>query len=290
MAISTESLVYLCICVVVSSLRSVSSASMPVCPLQSASFLNNLQSECSISFTPNPSLEVNGYLLDRRLALRGVGYRAVLFYAPWCPFSHDVRLMFEALSSMFPEIKHLAVEQSSVMPSVLSQYGVHSFPAVLMMNQTSIMRFRDSKDLHSLLKFYKKITGYEPVHYVSVDQFTRLESSGKLFAIQSRKGSALSGILSREPYLLFSLMFFFVRIVVFLFPKVVSQCRAFWVSYAPHFNLEIFGETSQIMGRVRLMIDVKRIWAKLRLWKTRNLRESARNARVWASSLASSVS
>lgn len=289
MAISTESLVYLCICVVVSSLRSVSSASMPVCPLQSASFLNNLQSECSISFTPNPSLEVNGYLLDRRLAFRGVGYRAVLFYAPWCPFSHDVRLMFEALSSMFPEIKHLAVEQSSVMPSVLSQYGVHSFPAVLMMNQTSIMRFHGSKDLHSLSKFYKKITGYEPVHYVSVDQFTRLESSGK-FAIQSRKRSPLSGILSREPYLLFSLMFFFVRIVVFLFPKVVSHCRAFWVLYAPHFILEIFGETSQIMGHVRLMIDVKRIWAKLRLWKTRNLRESARNARVWASSLASSVS
>uniref|UniRef100_A0A804N5X4 Thioredoxin domain-containing protein n=1 Tax=Zea mays TaxID=4577 RepID=A0A804N5X4_MAIZE len=42
-------------------------------------------------------------------------HTAVLFYASWCPFSQRTRSVFDDLSSMFPRVKHLAVEESSIM-------------------------------------------------------------------------------------------------------------------------------------------------------------------------------
>jgi len=41
-------------------------------------------------------------------------YLAVLYHASWCPFSKNVRPAFDALSTMFPSIYHVAVEESSV--------------------------------------------------------------------------------------------------------------------------------------------------------------------------------
>ena len=95
-------------------------------------------------------------------------------------------------------------------------------------------------------------------------------------------------IISSEPYLVLSILFLCLRIFVSVFPKVILRLRAFWASYVPHLNLKICGETSQvIMGRIPQVIDVRRIWAKLRLSKARSFHERARSARVWASSLAS---
>lgn len=42
-------------------------------------------------------------------------HTAVLFYASWCPFSQRIRPIFDDLSSMFPQVKHLTVEESNVM-------------------------------------------------------------------------------------------------------------------------------------------------------------------------------
>ena len=94
-------------------------------------------------------------------------------------------------------------------------------------------------------------------------------------------------ISSREPYLVFSILFLCLRILLFVFAKILLHLRALWVSYIPHLNMQIFGETSQVMGRVLHMVDVRRIWTKLRLCKTRYFHERAKSARVWASSLAS---
>lgn len=122
-------------------------------------------------------------------------YYSVFFSASWCPFSSNARPIFNTLSSMFPQIKHLAVEESSSMPryvksycthyiccikvymicflsmktvfaisshmlcSVFSRYGIHSFPAILLANGTMMVRYRGSKDIDSLVNFYKKTTG-----------------------------------------------------------------------------------------------------------------------------------
>uniref|UniRef100_A0A5B7A049 Thioredoxin domain-containing protein n=1 Tax=Davidia involucrata TaxID=16924 RepID=A0A5B7A049_DAVIN len=282
MAASTAFVLFLCICA-----ASVSSSSASMCPLQSNFFINTLLSQCPPAFFPNSPLEVGGDFLDRTLtAKQGSVYTSVLFYASWCPFSHNARLTFEVLSSMFPQIEHLAIEQSSAMPSIFSRYGIHSLPTILMVNQMSRMQFHGSKDLHSLIKFYKKTTGFEPVQHVAVGQPISSRSSEK-FVMHSWIGSSPNVIFTRELYLAFSILFLCLRVLVFIFPKALSCFKAFWVSYVPHLKLEIFGEVSQILGGVLHMIDVKRVWTKLRLCKTKDFHQGAKNARVWASSLAS---
>lgn len=61
--------------------------------------------------------KVSGDFIDRALTSRQRStYTSALFYASWCPFSRRIHFMFEALSSMYPQIEHLAIEQSSAMP------------------------------------------------------------------------------------------------------------------------------------------------------------------------------
>lgn len=43
-------------------------------------------------------------------------FTAVLFYDSESPFSSSMRSKFDILSSMFPQVVHIAVEHSMVMP------------------------------------------------------------------------------------------------------------------------------------------------------------------------------
>ncbi|KAK9291064.1 hypothetical protein L1049_009250 [Liquidambar formosana] len=195
MATSMASVIFPCI-FALSLLGIVSSSSM--CPQQSTLFVNTLQSQCPLSYYPHTLLEVDGNFLDRALSSKQSNnvYTSVLFYASWCPFSHDAYFTFEVLSSMFPQIKHLAVEQSSAMPSsVFSRFGIHSLPSILIVNQTSKVRYRGRKDLPSLIQFYRKTTGLDPSQY-----FTE---SSKKSTMQSWNVSSLKEIIIREPYLVF---------------------------------------------------------------------------------------
>lgn len=45
------------------------------------------------------------------------------------------------------------------MCSILSRYGIHSVPSLLIVNQTTRIRHRGSEDLQSLVTFYKRTTG-----------------------------------------------------------------------------------------------------------------------------------
>ena len=145
-------------------------------------------------------LKVSGEAIDTELNLRrrGASY-SILFYAAWCPFSSKFRPIFQALSTMYPQIHHFSVEESSATPryvdvelfsvsllkwgnlsileqkllvrwiaahctasahcSLFSRYGVRGFPAILLVNETTMVRYRGSKDLSSLVDFYKETTG-----------------------------------------------------------------------------------------------------------------------------------
>lgn len=61
-------------------------------------------------------LKVSGDIFEELSSRDQNSCCSVLFYATWCPFSHKTRPTFDALSSMFPQIKHLLVEDSSVDP------------------------------------------------------------------------------------------------------------------------------------------------------------------------------
>jgi len=267
---------------IISSLSCISSSSPLICPHQSTVFITSLQSRCSLADFPNSPLEVGGDFLDRTLNSKQENeYTSVIFYASWCPFSANIRSKFELMSSMFPQIDHLAIEQSSAMPSLLSRYVVHSFPTILLVNRTSRRQFRGGKELYSLIGFYKRTTGLEPIHYIEMDQPLGPDKRGK-YIMESWVGLTPNEILKREPYLVLSVMFLSLMGFVFVLPKVLFRCKAIWVSYRPRLNLEIFGETSQILGRVVQMVDMKRAWIKLRICKIRDFRQGAKNARVWA--------
>ncbi|WJX29575.1 5-adenylylsulfate reductase-like [Trifolium repens] len=257
------------------------------CIPEPPSFLFHLQSQCPFFIKSNPPLEVDGNFIEEVLSGRKKTESvSILFYASRCPFSRRMLPKFEALSSMFPQIEHFVIEQSSALPSLYSKYGIHSLPSILLVNQTSRLRYRGPNDFLSLLEFYERNTRFEASSNVAIAQPSSMMSDEDS-SLESLMGLSLKETLKREPYLVFSVMFICLRLLLFVFPKIILRLRAFWVSCIPHLNMQIFGETSQVMGRVLQVIDVRRIWTKLGLCKTGIFHERARSARVWASSLAS---
>ncbi|XP_052196062.1 5'-adenylylsulfate reductase-like 5 isoform X2 [Diospyros lotus] len=283
MAASIRYVVLICIYTTASWIGFVSSSSVSTstCPLQSNTFLHDLQLQCPHTISAFSPIEMDGESLDRTLSSSTNIYTSVLFYASWCPFSSGVRTKFAALSAMFPQIKHVMVEQSSAMPSVLSRYGIHSLPSILIVNGETRIRYHGSKDLCSIVHFYNRATVVD----LTEDLVSYSQSSHKL--THPWKGNSVKEILRREPYLVFSALFLFLRVFLFFFPEIISRLIALWVAYVAHLRVGVFGESSQLLGRVLHLIDVKRAWSKLKLCKTRNFHNGARNARVWASSLAS---
>lgn len=142
------------------------------------------------------------------------------------------------------------------------------------------------KFMHPVCNLTVCDSGLEPVQLFTKDDSSSAEGHEKSI-LQPWNGPSLEEIIKREPYLALATLFLCLRVLLYASPKALSHLKAFYVSYIPHFNLEIFGETSQFFGRILHMIDVRRIWTKLRLCKTRNFHERAKNCRVWASSLAS---
>ncbi|CAG7878455.1 hypothetical protein BRARA_E03489 [Brassica rapa] len=273
-----------------SVLASSSPVDFSVCNHEFELFRFDLDSKCPPSLHPAPPLQVDGETLDRLMGLNydGNGYMSVLFYASWCPFSRVVRPKFDMLSSMFPQIQHLAVEHSQALPSVFSRYGIHSLPSILIVNQTSKARYHGQKDLTSLIEFYEESTGLKPVQYVAeAEPTTSLDATNGNLITWLRKGTSISEIFRQDPFLVLSLLYICLQMAILVFPIAESRMKALWASYVSNLNLERFGEISQLFSRALHMVDVRRLWLKLRLVKTRNFHERAMNAQAWASSLAS---
>lgn len=110
---------------------------------------------------------------------------------------------------------------------------------------------------------------------------------GKSEVLESHNTSQLKNLVSKEPYLIFSLFFIFLKSLLHLFPNMVSNLIALWLAYIPHLNLSIFGESRQLLARVLHLVDVERAFNKLKLIKSRPFHNGARSARAWTSSLAS---
>ncbi|XP_009408458.2 5'-adenylylsulfate reductase-like 5 [Musa acuminata AAA Group] len=264
-----------------------SASAAPLCPRSDLAFVSDLTSQCPRWIDFRSPLEVDGESLDIELSHgESNGYYSVLFYASWCPFSSSIRPIFDVLSSMFPQTKHFLVEESTTMPSILSRYGIHSFPAIMLANRTAVIRYHGAKDLSALVQFYKKNTGFDPIAYLVVHQPT---NSRKVRSLMHQTGSPRE-LITKEPFMVLGvLLFMFMKIVLSSIPVIYAHLKALWVSNAWHLNLHVLGESSQLLVRVLHVVDVKRLWSKLKLDnKTRNLRKKgASNARAWASTLTS---
>ncbi|KAM3279149.1 hypothetical protein ACQJBY_046449 [Aegilops geniculata] len=260
----------------------------PTCPRGAGPpFLDALGSRCprAARIVPSPPLEVRGDAVDKELNLRCTGAScSILFYAAWCPFSSKFRPIFEALSIMFPQIHHFAVEESSATPSLFSRYGVRGFPAILLANETTMVRYRGTKDLKSLVQFYQETTGLDPITHIDVDQ---QESTGSLGSVMPG-GQSLRKMAKDEPFVFLGALLIIMKVAAHFVPTVISQLRAFLIVRVQNLNLRIRRGSSQLMERAFTVLDVKRLWSKLRLSsKTRDLSKGASNARAWASSFAS---
>ncbi|KAL8262929.1 hypothetical protein R6Q59_024278 [Mikania micrantha] len=245
---------------------------------QTNPFLHDLQLQCPTTIVYSWPIELNGESLEKVLSSNQMNmYVAILFYASWCPFSRSLQSNFDALSSMFPQIKHVTVEQSSVPPIVFSKHGIHSVPSILLVNRTTRMRFHGPKDLHSVLHFYQKATGLQPVMDLTKDPIIFPENKSLIPGLQ-HKAQLRNNIISNEPYLIFSMFFLFSKALLYLYPNMVSNIIALWLANIPRLNLSIFGESRQLLARVLQLVDCKSAFSKPKLVKT---------VRVWTSSLAS---
>ncbi|XP_009396929.2 5'-adenylylsulfate reductase-like 5 [Musa acuminata AAA Group] len=268
-----------------SSAAAAATSEGPFCPRSDLAFVGGLIAQCPRWIELSFPLEVDGESLDRELIHgESKGYYSVLFYASWCPFSGNIRPTFNVLSSMFPQIKHLLADESSTMPSILSRYGIHSFPAIVLSNQTETIRYRGPKDIDTLIQFYKKTTGFDPVERLVVDQPANLGNVRSLM----HQVESLRELITTEPYLVLGVLFICLKLVLSVLPVVYSHLKALWVSHGWHLNLPILCEPSQLLVRVLHGIDVNKLWSKVKLGnKTMNLRKGANNARAWASTLTS---
>ncbi|KAG8098677.1 hypothetical protein GUJ93_ZPchr0013g36056 [Zizania palustris] len=168
--------------------------------------------------------------------------------------------------------------------SLFSRYGVRGFPAILLVNETTMVRYRGPKDLSSLVDFYKEITGFDPVAYFDVDQ---QGNSGSLRPVMPGDWS-LRKIVKEEPFVLLAVLFVILKIAAQFVPIIISHLRTFLVVRVRNLNLGICRGSSQLLERASHVLDVKRLCSKLRLNnKTRDLRKGASNARAWASSFTS---
>ncbi|XP_023750263.1 5'-adenylylsulfate reductase-like 7 [Lactuca sativa] len=246
-----------------SALASLSSSCHP----QIHPFLHDLQLQCPTTIVSSSPIEMNGESLDNFMSsYKTNAYTSILFYASWCPFSINAQAKFHALASMYPQIKHVKVEQSSALPSVFSRNGIHSLPTILITNRTSRMQHHGPKDLDSLLNFYQRTTGLEPTMHLTEEQL-ELDSS-----FESKNINSLKQIISSEPYLVFSILFVSIKSLLFLCPEIIPKIIALWAAYIPRLNLSIFGESKQLLTHALHLFDVKSAFKKLKISKNRNFR------------------
>ncbi|KAL8170915.1 hypothetical protein V2J09_022719, partial [Rumex salicifolius] len=256
------------------------------CRPRSIPFLYDLRFQCPLSIS-HP-IQMNEEALERALSSKPKNsYSALLFYGAWCSFSSSIRGKFDILSSMYPQIGHIEVEESSATPSLLSRFGVRSLPAVLIINQTTYVRYYGKKDLHSLARFYHKATGLDPVKDLLPSSSSGWKTDNENDRSLWYQASSWKEMFENEPYLLISISFLILRIFLHLSPQLLRGFAALWNTCRQHLNMGVFGESRQLLGRAMQIIDVKRAMEKLKWCKTRSFHRGARSARVWASSLAS---
>jgi hypothetical protein len=99
---------------------------------------------------------------------------------------------------------------------------------------------------------------------------------------------SLHEMANDEPFLLLAVLFIILKVAAHFIPVAMSHLRAFLVVRVQNLNLGIRRGSNQLLDRALNVLDVRRLWSKLRLSnKATDLRKGASNARAWASSFTS---
>ncbi|WOL13775.1 hypothetical protein Cni_G22554 [Canna indica] len=208
-------------------------------------------------------------------------YVALLFYASWCPFSKLCQPNFQILSNLFPTIRHFAFEESVIRPSILSRYGVHGFPTLVLLNSTMRVRYHGSRTVNSLSAFYNHVTGNNPAPMgpMSHDKIMYPPDDPELTDMQQENcpfswARSPENLLQQDGYLALASCFLLMRLLHLVLPYLSACFQRAWrrqMRYASSGNL----------------------WNYLQTYlpcKQSNLQENAMNARAWASQSLATVS
>ncbi|KAI3460037.1 hypothetical protein Pfo_016700 [Paulownia fortunei] len=218
-------------------------------------------------------------------------YVALLFYSSWCPFSGPFKPSFSVLSSIFPSIPHFAIEESAVRPSILSKYGVHGFPTLILLNSTMRMRYQGSRTLDSLISFYDEFTGIKTsADGVSID---KIKCSGYDEKHENYQETcpfpwarSPENLFQQETYLTLATIFVILRLLHFTFPTLRRCTQLAWRRYT--INVSV---SSLLEHPVVYLNQVIQLFSSLKEpCKKSNLQEGAKNAKAWASKSLATVS
>eukprot|EP00249_Psilotum_nudum_P016323 c25766_g1_i1 orf=744-1808(+) len=210
--------------------------------------------------------EVNGTILERTLHIaqsRNDAYVAVLFYAKWCPFSKSLRSTFHALSLFFPAVYHVAVEESDLRPSGLSQYGVHSLPSLFLQNKKLKIRYYGPRTVGALGHFYKDITGLQPISVGTVKEEMSVRKQKREIVPKGMETYPLSlmknleKLLEDDMYLVLAALFLVLRVAYCIFPKVAECIKHYWVK-----NAHVLQAAKAVMRRELLLHADQQKYAK----------------------------
>ncbi|XP_008782161.2 5'-adenylylsulfate reductase-like 4 [Phoenix dactylifera] len=210
---------------------------------------------------------------------------AVLFYASWCPFSKIFRPSFDVLSSLYPTVRHFAVEESLIGRSILSRYGVRGFPTLFIMNCTYRVQYHGSRRTNSLVAFYSDITGIKPESLDPSSLEVTVGSSSLVEFVEetNRKNCPYSWsrtpekLLQQNTYLALATFFLLLRLLYFL----LSKLNAWW-RCTRHASLMSLWDCSQAY-----FVQAKQVFCRLNPCKRS---KGAMNAKSWASKTLASVS
>eukprot|EP01116_Phalansterium_solitarium_P002131 TRINITY_DN11987_c0_g1_i1.p1 TRINITY_DN11987_c0_g1~~TRINITY_DN11987_c0_g1_i1.p1 ORF type:complete len:249 (-),score=31.84 TRINITY_DN11987_c0_g1_i1:146-865(-) len=86
----------------------------------------------------------------------------VQFYAKWCPFSMELRPVYDAVAKAFPGLGVMAVDGAKY-SNLNSRYSVHGFPRIFAINSHNYTRYLGNRTYDSLVDFVRQQTRIEPL-------------------------------------------------------------------------------------------------------------------------------
>lgn len=219
-------------------------------------------------------------------------YIALLFYSTWCPFSALFRPSFSLMSSLFPSILHIEIEESAVRPSILSKYGVHGFPTLILLNSTMRLRFQGPRTVESLTVFYEESTGLKKMPFVerALDKLSCSRRNKNNTSIPETCpfpwARSPESLFQQETYLCLATIFVLLRLFYMIFPTLRRFAQLAWRRYVVNMRSSSLWEHPVVYLNhiIQLFKSLKNPCKKS------NLQEGAKNAQAWASKSLATVS
>ncbi|XP_074594686.1 thioredoxin domain-containing protein bug [Brevipalpus obovatus] len=157
----------------------------------------------------------------------------ILFYYPWCPFSAQAAISYNALGALYPQIHVLALDAYEH-NSINMRFGLVGIPTILFFHSGKmIAKFNHTEvTLENLNSFLKRITGLEPDDTVKIED---LDLTGPVPIVPEPMTDYV--LIVSSLFLFISLVYLIIKSTIF--KKISDSIRNTWrEAEAQHEHLE----------------------------------------------------